>query len=253
MLAGYLYFFGEKSLIWCSSSKPPYSLLSELPRHQKYAGWLSSCGSVGRDTSLSLKLEHKKYAPLFPFMGEARSSVLSYNLTEICQHLSSIEGPLVPQANHLCSPPSLQAMDIQNYGSSIHMSTQMKQTDPLGSQNLELTFHSSLSSSRENLQPEQKYNSFGTIMGKKCCFIYFNVIILRSVCTYSCLENPIDGGAWWATVHSIAKSWTRLSDFTSPSSYVMKQFISAVILKVFCSIHILKSGQFIHSVMSGSL
>ena len=25
---------------------------------------------------------------------------------------------------------------------------------------------------------------------------------------YSCLENPMDRGAWWATVHSIAKSWT---------------------------------------------
>ena len=31
---------------------------------------------------------------------------------------------------------------------------------------------------------------------------------------YSCLENPIDGGAWWATVHGVAKSRTRLSDFT---------------------------------------
>ena len=32
---------------------------------------------------------------------------------------------------------------------------------------------------------------------------------------YSCLENPMDGGAWWATVHGVAKSRTRLSDFTS--------------------------------------
>ena len=31
---------------------------------------------------------------------------------------------------------------------------------------------------------------------------------------YSCLENPMDGGAWWAAVHGVAKSWTRLSDFT---------------------------------------
>ena len=30
---------------------------------------------------------------------------------------------------------------------------------------------------------------------------------------YSCLENPMDGGAWWAAVHGVAKSWTRLSDF----------------------------------------
>ena len=31
---------------------------------------------------------------------------------------------------------------------------------------------------------------------------------------YSCLENPMDGGAWWAAVHRVAKSPTRLSDFT---------------------------------------
>ena len=29
----------------------------------------------------------------------------------------------------------------------------------------------------------------------------------------SCLENPMDGGAWWAAVHGVARSWTRLSDF----------------------------------------
>ena len=31
---------------------------------------------------------------------------------------------------------------------------------------------------------------------------------------YSCLENPTDGGAWWATVHGVTKSWTGLSDVT---------------------------------------
>ena len=31
---------------------------------------------------------------------------------------------------------------------------------------------------------------------------------------YSCLENPTDGGAWWAEVHGVVKSRTRLSDFT---------------------------------------
>ena len=31
---------------------------------------------------------------------------------------------------------------------------------------------------------------------------------------YSCLENSIDRGAWWATVHGVAKSRTRLSNFT---------------------------------------
>ena len=31
---------------------------------------------------------------------------------------------------------------------------------------------------------------------------------------YSCLENSMDGGAWWATVHGVTKSWTQLSGFT---------------------------------------
>ena len=35
----------------------------------------------------------------------------------------------------------------------------------------------------------------------------------------SCLENPIDGGAWWATVLGVTKSRTRLSDFTSLTVY----------------------------------
>ena len=30
---------------------------------------------------------------------------------------------------------------------------------------------------------------------------------------YSCLENPMDGGAWWAAVHGVAKSRSQLSDF----------------------------------------
>ena len=29
---------------------------------------------------------------------------------------------------------------------------------------------------------------------------------------YSCLENPMDGGAWWAAVHRVARSQTQLSD-----------------------------------------
>ena len=31
---------------------------------------------------------------------------------------------------------------------------------------------------------------------------------------YSCLENPMDGGAWKAAVHGVTGGWTRLSDFT---------------------------------------
>ena len=38
---------------------------------------------------------------------------------------------------------------------------------------------------------------------------------------YSCLENPMDGGAWWATVHGVANTRRRLSNFTSSSSMCM--------------------------------
>ena len=37
---------------------------------------------------------------------------------------------------------------------------------------------------------------------------------------YSCLKNPMDRGAWWATVHGVAKSWTRLS--TAHTSWYSK-------------------------------
>ena len=37
---------------------------------------------------------------------------------------------------------------------------------------------------------------------------------------YSCLENPVNRGAWWAIVHGVAKSWTRLSDGVLPYVYM---------------------------------
>ena len=58
------------------------------------------------------------------------------------------------------------------------------------------------------------------------CFLRTLHTVLHSGCTslhshqqcngtplqYSCLENPMDGGAWWAAVQGVAKSQTRLSD-----------------------------------------
>ena len=43
---------------------------------------------------------------------------------------------------------------------------------------------------------------------------------------YSCLENSMDGGAWWATVHGVKKSWTRLSNliFTFLKFYIWNDF-----------------------------
>ena len=48
-------------------------------------------------------------------------------------------------------------------------------------------------------------------------FIYSSVCIGEGNGTplqYSCLENPMGGGAWWAAVHGVVKSRTRLSAFT---------------------------------------
>jgi len=38
----------------------------------------------------------------------------------------------------------------------------------------------------------------------------------------SCLENPKDGGAWWAAVYGVAQSWTRLKRISSSSSKLAK-------------------------------
>ena len=55
------------------------------------------------------------------------------------------------------------------------------------------------------------------------CFVSFNINRLLAIALgegdgtplqYSCLENPVDGGAWKAAVHGVTKSRTRLSDFT---------------------------------------
>ena len=48
---------------------------------------------------------------------------------------------------------------------------------------------------------------------------------------YSCLENPMDGGAWWATVHGVAKSRTRLSDFTN---FHLKEAVDSTELPIMC-------------------
>ena len=56
-------------------------------------------------------------------------------------------------------------------------------------------------------------------------FFFFNVTLNvylscpplfseKAMTPYSCLENPMDRGAWWAAVHGVAKSRTWLSDFT---------------------------------------
>ena len=42
---------------------------------------------------------------------------------------------------------------------------------------------------------------------------------------YFCLENPTDGGTWWATVHGVTKSRTPLSDFTFTFTFIALLFL----------------------------
>jgi len=45
-------------------------------------------------------------------------------------------------------------------------------------------------------------------------YMYIYIHVHGTPLQYSCLENPMDGGAWWAAVRGVARSRTRLSDFT---------------------------------------
>ena len=45
---------------------------------------------------------------------------------------------------------------------------------------------------------------------------------------YSCLENSMDGGAWWATVHGVAKSPTQLSDWALMQAACWRRWLIAV-------------------------
>ena len=42
---------------------------------------------------------------------------------------------------------------------------------------------------------------------------------------YSCMDNPMDGGAWWVAVHGVTKSRTRLSDFTFTFQFSLSTFM----------------------------
>ena len=48
---------------------------------------------------------------------------------------------------------------------------------------------------------------------------------------YSCLENPMNGGAWWATVHGVAKSQTRLKQFSTHTRTVARGQNASVQIK----------------------
>ena len=49
---------------------------------------------------------------------------------------------------------------------------------------------------------------------------------------YSCLGNPVDRGAWWATVHGVGKSWALLSDLTTTKEKGIKYLELGYIIRV---------------------
>ena len=44
----------------------------------------------------------------------------------------------------------------------------------------------------------------------------------------SCLENPRDGGAWWAAIYAVVQSWTQLKRLSSSSIWFMAETLSGV-------------------------
>ena len=52
------------------------------------------------------------------------------------------------------------------------------------------------------------------ILKEVALFLNIYLPIYGTPLQYSCLESPMDGGAWWAAVHGVATSQTQLSDFT---------------------------------------
>ena len=54
----------------------------------------------------------------------------------------------------------------------------------------------------------------GDVYPNVYCSTIYNIQGNGNPLQYSCLEKPMDGGAWWAAVHAIVMGRTRLSDFT---------------------------------------
>ena len=53
----------------------------------------------------------------------------------------------------------------------------------------------------------------------------------------SFLENPRDGGAWWAAVYGVTQSWTRLKGLSSPSSTLVSALKTKVVTPVPISLY----------------
>ena len=63
---------------------------------------------------------------------------------------------------------------------------------------------------------------------------------------YSCLENPMDRGAWWATVHGVVKSWPRLKQFRMQALGVLEWVGRGILICLGCDLP--SSQQGLHSM-----
>ena len=70
---------------------------------------------------------------------------------------------------------------------------------------------------------------------------------------YSCLVNPMDAGAWWATVHGVAKSQTWLSDFTSACFNLCYEGCKMLIFNFWYSLHLTSEKEKAMATHSSSL
>ena len=68
-------------------------------------------------------------------------------------------------------------------------------------------------------------------------------------CSY--LENPRDGGAWWATVYGVAQSWTRLKRLSSSSSisYIYVYMYTCIYVHVYVHVYV-RVHVYMHNVFS---
>ena len=97
-----------------------------------------------------------------------------------------------------------------------HNSTLYQHWKGLSLNSLSFTDHKKLSPSNPPLYADQAALYSTTLVPHMCCP---SVLGIPHPSTgegngnplqYSCLENPVDRGAWWAAVHRVAQSWTRL-------------------------------------------
>ena len=99
------------------------------------------------------------------------------------------------------------------------------QTSPIGRKTCS-TFsrHQQDSSIKDNIPYWScKGVTWPTTMVLRSGLCKLSIICLLIPLQYSCLENPTDRGAWWAIVHRVAKSWTRLKQLSTAPIYAYMQ------------------------------